>query len=516
MNHSKSDSSRLLEKCGILLFFTLFAYVLLGAYPIGPYEADGPTIANGAYFLNQCLANENYTIQQAGWDGIIYRYDVQAGTYQLVRYTHLFTGLDYYASFSVICIIAFIGVIFFSAHFLATITKAPLWATGICLLSFPEMMVIAGYPNSNIIALLFVAASFSFAVRKKFIYPIISAVLLSLAIWSRFDAILLIPVYTTTLWLVRKNAVREIFVVGVIVAALTPLLLLLSHTSIGTVVQKLSQHGTQWENVEFTISNYIAFFPLAIALSAAFGIFHLIILKDYKRITFVTLGTIPIFVAYGWTVTTGKYLIYTIIPISLLVVYGYFYIFKTNNRFRLISFMVLGFAFSYAYLPLGLPAYQKQIQSHDGPRTVTSVLANPFKTHKEKFRKRKAFREATNFLLTKVHTNAPINVVTYDKHEITANLMMELISEESTTAQFIKNYPDFSKLFSVTHESKQFDLLAFYSGSPIPQELMNSDEVTMDSTYLVYWTKWPPSLETLSSRETAFKNSRLSIEKVTF
>ena len=350
------------HRCALLYwlaFFLCLAYYFgVGAFPMGPFKADGTGMASGAR-----------QILEQGWDGprIDYGRETRPGVFWALIFARRFTGADTYLTFSVMALAAGVLNVLFMACFAGRLIgiPAPLCGIGI-LVFFPDSVTWGCYPNGTVIAGCLGMASFCLLARQDKLSPgrlVLAGVLAGLAILPRVDAILL-GLVSVPLLIARD--IRTTFVrIGIFSGAALAMagsglyasgfdvlhvlrttrdVLAGSAPPADSVVMRLS--GSE------TLMSCLAFFPLVTAFLMAVGFIRLCRERNWKALAIVAAGAGPVLLVYANQVRLSP-LYYLTGFFACLALAGIEGIASAGRTARISLAAVAGVLFAVQY-PLGI------------------------------------------------------------------------------------------------------------------------------------------------------------------
>ncbi|MFO7524947.1 MAG: hypothetical protein R6W68_05800 [Ignavibacteriaceae bacterium] len=271
----------------------IFCYHLIGIFPITRFETDSIAIANACEEMIQSGKFEENVLGHS--------YHMQSGTYFLIVTVAKTSGLSAFSSYSILTIIfAFIYWIFLFL-LLRKITNAKPVLIIIILFLFQEIFILSYYANSAVIASAFWIAAFYILWTKNDNFSlIISALLLSLAMWFRVDAAFTFPSVFILLYMKNKNlksAFLKSIILAVIVIPITLLLMQLMNANVAGFLGYTQYHGELFGtdlNIGifdlFVIKAHAAYFTVLLVFMISFGLYTLFREKKIIPVLFLISG----------------------------------------------------------------------------------------------------------------------------------------------------------------------------------------------------------------------------------
>ena len=280
------------------------------------WEGDDISIATGVAALV-----EGNTLSD------MYRYGPQVGYYRLVQ------GLTWLGGGEV----THIPVIMVTLSWISG-TVIPLLGLGcfpdrlnknqrvaltLCLFANPILWMSSEYGNTAIVSLAFIGGAITLLSRRGSLEELFALLLFVAGVLVRADGVLCGPVVALLLWY-RHQALgpwlKRIAGLGVMLAVVYGTLLLVDER-MGRVFQDVSSHlkSTIFHSHFFEYALWaISPIPLILAL---FGVRDMIRIRD-RMLVVVIVWCLPLFLFYFATMTTPRYFLLSVIPISICAVLG--------------------------------------------------------------------------------------------------------------------------------------------------------------------------------------------------
>ncbi len=371
----------LLSKSEAILYFVfilLFIYYSLPIFTIAPIEGDGTGFANGATIMLQSKWGNNWAA---------YSFTTQSGTYALITVISKITGLTPLLTFSILSSICSLLFIILSGALVSKITSINFPVCGIVILLFQEAMTGGYYANTNVIASVFVISSLylSWSSRGKLYETIIIGLLMGLASWIRFDAIIVSPAIFFLLYRSNwKESLKHLFIIYTVMI-LTSIIALYGsgsnfHSILGNAISVVGSQaiGTTDLGVPLiggtVFKSLLAYFSALLIFLIILGIIMLIRTRKWVILGFVIFGIVPFYCIYSGAINTPKYMYYLIPFWGLLAIFGIIQVRRiSEGRHKIFIFFVMSIL-SLQYL-IGIQASFKSKPWFNGPDpTILSVF----------------------------------------------------------------------------------------------------------------------------------------------
>jgi hypothetical protein len=377
------------------LFLVFLLYALFPAFVITPVENDDMRISLGALRHHAGFSHESS-----------YRYDSQAGTYFSTELLSSILDVEQFKSFYFLNIVSTALFIILALIFLSKRTGADWGICGLTLLLFQDVYVSGYFANSNILAATPLYAGILLASRADRASAVLAGVFFALAIWFRFDAVLLALIFPVIAWNSRAERALVLFILGAIVAAVSlALLLFFSGANLLEILNQYSTHVSKAGGLKNTAKQLAPVFTGVVILLGLLGVRRLFIQKQFGTLALVSAGVAPTVFAYGATVTTPKYYLYIIPLFGILVVTGVRELVAVSSKATwqtsIVTWSVtLLFLGQYLFNPPDPPiaSWRHQQWSADGPRWLTQIAVSPIHWFRYKRQLKDQFQEFDNVL----------------------------------------------------------------------------------------------------------------------
>jgi hypothetical protein len=303
-------------------FVMCLVYLAVGFFPFTAVESDGNGIANGATLM---------AIQGMGENDFSYRYEAQPGSYALVVMLHKLTNLSTLSIFSALSAVFCLVFILSCAALISRLTGYAFPICGLLLLLFQEVFASGYYANSNVIAAAFLVTGFFCAISARTpTLRLLAGVLLGLGAWMRFDVMLIMPalflIVPESSW--KRTLGQVLLILGVAMfVALSAFYL--SNVRLSDILLAAGGHLTQVHSSttdlgipligNSNIKSHMAFFSMLTSALMIGGVTWLILKRRWRILGIGLLGIVPFYAIYWGTITSPKYLLYTL-PFCLLFV----------------------------------------------------------------------------------------------------------------------------------------------------------------------------------------------------
>lgn len=318
------------------LFIGLFCYQLSGIWPLSLFEGDGVSIAVGV---------NTYATQPFGDHPLSYRYSSQSFTYILIYYVSKILNQSPFQVFSTLSALATIGFILISISIIRRISGYPFALCGLFILSFQEGLTTAYYPNSNSIAAFLVMTGLVLLyntvhsvpifpkgsihprhrirclIDKPLVVSCLSAILISLGMLARLDSIVLLIPFLLVFFF--RSKINRYYLVALITFILLNFLwIVFLNVDLPNVLTATNQHLEGSYNWALILKSYLCFFSLFNVWCIGLGVYYLYSHKRIDVLVFALAGVTPIIAIYYRTMTTPKYLFYSLPFWGLLAIYS--------------------------------------------------------------------------------------------------------------------------------------------------------------------------------------------------
>lgn len=336
----------------IPLALAALVWLALGVGPLAPLEGDGAAIAQGAYVLAQ---------EGSSAVGQVYRFEMQTGTYLPLVWLHQAFGLETFQSFAILSALAALATILLAALWVSRRTTVPFAGCVLLMLLLQETWTSAYYPNSNVLAaaVVLVAINLLSEARKPG-RLILGGVVFGLAVWTRFDTVLLAPAVVLLLPHDSTPAtLRRVGLVGLVAGATALLSILASGGRLGALLGIYAHHQQAIGSWGLAAKSGLAFFSAVVAFLMAIGLLRTF-RQARRELLLVLVAALPFLLLLRSSLTTPKYLLYLAPFVALLMAHGVLLVQQSLGRRRqLLVATALGlFVLQY---PLGL-----QLHYQDG------------------------------------------------------------------------------------------------------------------------------------------------------
>jgi len=330
----------------------IFLYYLIGIVPITRLETDSMAIANACEEMIQSGHFEENVLGHS--------YHMQSGTYFLIITLAKILAINAFSSYSILTIIfAFIYWIFL-VLILKKITNAKLALIIIILFLFQEVFILSYYANSAVIAsaLWIIAFYLLWISENKYIF-IVSALLLSLAAWSRVDVAFTFPSVLLLLYMKDKNIKASILrstILAVIVVSVTLLLMYLMKANVdgflvytqndGNIIR--TEHNIGILDIQ-TVKAHAAYFSFLLLFLITASVIFLYIKKNFVPIIFLIIGILFYYLLGINSAIAPKHLSYFTFFWCAIILFGlnYYKDFKPFVRKIIVSMATILFFVQY-------------------------------------------------------------------------------------------------------------------------------------------------------------------------
>lgn len=344
--------------CWIALLVALLVWLAVGVVPLAPLEGDGAAIAQGAYHL-----------AQHGWGATAetYRFEMQPGTYVPLALSHRFFGLETFASFAVLSAVAALAVILLAARWISRRTSLPFWACAMLMLVLQETWTSAYYPNANVLATAVVLLAMNVLSDARGPgWLLLGGLVFGLAVWTRFDTLLLAPAVAFLLPPdTTKATLRRLLLVGLVAGLVALGTLWASGGSLAALVKFYTQHHQASGSWGLAVRSGLAFFSGLAVLLTALGAVQAA-RHAPRDLLLALVATAPFLLLLRSSLTTPKYLLALAPFVALLMAHGVLWIQRSRGlrRTMLVAVAVVLFLLQY---PLGV-----QLDYRDGYHPAVS------------------------------------------------------------------------------------------------------------------------------------------------
>lgn len=329
----------------IFIVILVIGYFSIGIFPIVPIEGDSVNIANGiSQFEKQGIGPNEFT----------YSYDVQAGSYILSYLIHKIFNIEPYKAFAILSALSGLLIIFLSSYLISEKLQTNFIIPFLLIFSFQEAFSGLYYANTNIIAALF--AIISFFIFYKYSNIHISSILFAIAIWCRIDVVLIGLIFPLLIYNRHKTkpGFKKFVLFGIITCFTIVILFLISNVNLYNIINRFMAHTKATSGFSGTnnlgipllgisdIKSYISFSTFFNIFLTILGIYLFIKKSEKKPLYFTIAGILPLFIIYSGSITTPKYLFYSIPFFTLLSTFS---IKTVTNKYLLIFGVVLLFQY---------------------------------------------------------------------------------------------------------------------------------------------------------------------------
>jgi hypothetical protein len=301
--------SRLSKLLTIVLVVFVLVYISSGSWLSVPIENDGMRIALGVQG-SELYGNYMYS----------YNYDEQAGTYKLISLVSEALGLKPFDAFSILTSIASLLFLITGALFLKRIIPTTFLISILALLLFQEIYVSGYYPNSSMVAAVFLSTALILVTfNEQPILIALSAGFFAIAVWCRFDAILIAGAF---LWLMvdaKRPFAKLLALFSIVFLSVVGLLFFISDVSLKTIPGSYFSLAGKSSSISSTLNTYSTIFTLAVIFFIALGLYYLWKSRNWRSMILTAVGSDPIFLAYGFSVLSPKYLLYALVFLAIPV-----------------------------------------------------------------------------------------------------------------------------------------------------------------------------------------------------
>lgn len=339
-----------------LLLYTLlgliFIYHLAGIFPITRFETDSVAIANACEEMIQSGKFEENVLGHS--------YHMQSGTYFLIITLAKIFSISAFFSYSILTIIfAFIYWIFLFV-LLRKITNTNSILIIIILFLFQEIFILSYYANSAVIASAFwIIAFYILWVNNNNFSLIISALLLTLAMWFRVDVAFAFPSVLILLYMKDKKiktAILKSVILALIVIPVTLLLMHLMNANAAGFLGYTEYHGELFgtdHNIGLldlhVIKAHAAYFSILVIFLIVFSTLMLLRKKNYLPILFLISGILFYYMLGINNAIAAKHLSYFTFFWVMIILTGlnFYRDFKPFARKIFVSIAILLFFIQY-------------------------------------------------------------------------------------------------------------------------------------------------------------------------
>jgi len=270
-----------------------------------------------------------------------------------------------------------------SSVFLKQITGNRFMISFISLILFQEVYVSGYYPNSSMIAMALLSIALLLTTGEQGLAAkFLSGVVFAIAVWIRFDAILTIFAFAFIYLNTKGSFIKSFFVFCATSVVASLLLFSVSGVSILNIIKAYSEHAGNNINIRGTLNIYSTIFTFAIILGYAFGLCKLYQYRKWRLILLSVLAPLPLMFAYGFSVTSPKYLLYASVLWAIPISYSMnlFAAKPTIGQNRLIMYtVILLFIGQYIFTPPYELVLERStiIHTADGARLRGTIAYTP-------------------------------------------------------------------------------------------------------------------------------------------
>ncbi|MCS7238563.1 MAG: hypothetical protein NZ899_09865 [Thermoguttaceae bacterium] len=340
---------------------------------------------------------------------LLYRYHPQPGTYWLTAVAHALLGLGPAQSLALLALVSGLVLWWGSAAFTRGLAGIP-WVLGAFTpLLIQELWVASYFGNSAMPAAAVVSLSLLLAHRPKdnggvskqkqrppgphweVFRAILAGILLALATWIRFDAVLLLPAVVWATWVGARLPIRTCAFLAAAFAIVLTLMIFYSRVSPAEIFVQGSSHVVHFAQLRQSLISWAAWGSVPFVILMILGLRRLWVGKAWEEFTLVSLGFVPPALVYGWNLTTPKYLLYIVPFTTRLACHGWLEVLKGSQITRRWLIVLLGGTFGAQFLVGPLTFIQlitgrnwTLAGTHDGPRRVEGLLWSPLDWYQAK------------------------------------------------------------------------------------------------------------------------------------
>ena len=305
----------------------LVAWHMVGYLPVGPVECDSVSLATFA---------EHAALHGRGAVDLSYNFAGTSGAHLVLLAARQLTGLDAFAVFTWLSVLASLGCLVLGALLIARLLAWPVAGAVLLLLAFQETMASGYYPNSNVLAALPALGAAVMAQRRTVDRAapwrdvVVGGALFGLAGWLRADVALLAPVLVALLW--RRGPVTpwlaRVGVLGVVAGVVAVTLLYAGGSSIARILataghvlggERRSVGGGLVALLQLpTVMSHVAFLPVVALPLLPLGLWALA--RTRRPVLAIALaGMLPLWAVMARALTSPKG-IYYLLPYAALTV----------------------------------------------------------------------------------------------------------------------------------------------------------------------------------------------------
>jgi hypothetical protein len=310
-----------------VLFWLIFAYMLIGIFPASLIEGDAMAVASGVNSFARYGIGDNLNT---------YRYSSQPGTYIAVYGLTLLASIPSFTAFALISVLSSLGFIFLSIYFVSKLSRISYPVCGLVVLSFQESITSSYYPNSNSIAAFLSMTAICLALNLKSrprLTGLACGVFLALGSIARFDALIFgLPL----MWiLIEKKSPRDLFTIMFLALCGTVLAFaLFFNVDLSLISGAVGTHFSTKVALISLIANYLVFFSLLNLFMILVGLYKLIKYAEYNILGLSLTMIIPLLLVYSISLTTPKYFYYTIPFFSLISIQTFVWLKESPHSYR--------------------------------------------------------------------------------------------------------------------------------------------------------------------------------------
>lgn len=370
-------------------FILLFAYTCIGIFPFTHYETDALGIVSGCKKIFETgIFKANY---------YTYSFEMQPGIYCIVILASKVFGLNLMEAYSILSAIFGISFFWLSTYFVSKLTSVSFSIIGLVLLLFQESYSAWYYMNSATGAAFFMMGGLLCLLQKNnFTKILLSSLLLSLAVWIRFDVILVFPV--VYFLLDTKNILSKLkisFVLAILFCAFTCVLFYLSNLSLfELIIQGMGGNSISFsDNFKSSggafssqmVRSFIGFFSILLLFSISIGTILLYKSKQYKLLAIAYFPFLIFLLVLKGNITAGKHLLYYFpflaIPVAFLLKTKIYKIGKTVKNIGvslIFFFFLIQYVVGFQFFPTSHPYIAEKYSSVNPTPTYFSLAQLKF------------------------------------------------------------------------------------------------------------------------------------------
>jgi len=341
---------------GTLLLYTglglILIYHLVGIFPITRFETDSMAIANACEEMIQSGHFEENVLGHS--------YHMQSGTYFLIIEFAKLTGLSAFVSYSILTVLFAFLYWLFLVLLLQKITNSKYILIILVLFLFQEIFVLSYYANSAVIASTFwILAFYILWIKNDIVTLIVSALLLSLAVWCRVDVAFTFPSILTLFYMKDRNlksAILKSVSMALIVVPCTLFLMYLMNAKVSGFLGYTQYHGQLFATALsigifdlFVVKAHAAYFSMLLLFLILLSIIFLLRKKIYLPILFLISGILFYYLLGINNAIAPKHLSYYTLFWCIVILFGikYYKEIKPLTKKMLLSFGIFLFIIQY-------------------------------------------------------------------------------------------------------------------------------------------------------------------------